>query len=201
MVLVAARGSTTDAATAAMAAIAGYRPHVSMVLKQVRGVSLSLASQYGPSEIKGLSEAGINPLIDPALIVGEGFYFGEGRTYSTDPALIYIDTVRVLDDIDFGLKAGLIGMIGDARITKAGMTQVALRVEGILGPLRQEAVIDDFSINIPVLNILRLPQSSWTPTDASLIQTARANRTVEMFVSITYGPAVHRLRVTLAPKF
>jgi hypothetical protein len=33
------------------------------------------------------------------------------------------------------------------------------------------------------------------------VADARANRTVDMFVSVTYGPAVHRLKVTLAPKF
>jgi hypothetical protein len=201
MVMVAARGSSTDAATAAMAAIAGYQPHISIVLKQVRGVSMPIASQYNPSEIKGLSEAGINPLIDPALIVGEGIYFADGRAYSTDPALSFVDTVRVLHAAEFSLKAGLIGMIGDARITKAGMTRVLARVEGILGPMRQAAVIYDFSITIPVLNILRLPETAWTATDSAIVAGARASRTVEMLVSITYGPAVHRLRVTLAPKF
>jgi hypothetical protein len=33
------------------------------------------------------------------------------------------------------------------------------------------------------------------------VQTARANRIVELTVTVTYGPAVHRLKVTLAPKF
>src|SRR5687767_4140188 len=56
MVMIAARGVTGDAATAAMAAIAGYEPHISTVLKKVRGISVPLESQYGPTEIKGLSE-------------------------------------------------------------------------------------------------------------------------------------------------
>jgi hypothetical protein len=34
-----------------------------------------------------------------------------------------------------------------------------------------------------------------------MISDARSTRVVEMIVSITYGPAVHFLRVTLAPKF
>ena len=41
-----------------------------------------------------------------------------------------MDIVRTLDDIDFRLKSGLIGAIGDARITKAGMTGVKTRVDG-----------------------------------------------------------------------
>jgi len=38
-------------------------------------------------------------------------------------------------------------------------------------------------------------------TDQNLIATARTNRAVDILVSITYGPAVHRLHVTLQPKF
>ena len=201
MVMVASRGATTDAATAAMAAMAGFEPHISLVLKQIRDVKMPLEKQYSPTEIKGLSEAGVNPIIDPALIVGEGLHFAEGRTFSTDPSLAYIDIVRVLDDIDFRLKAGLIGSVGDARITKAGMTQVKTQIDGILGPLRRRAVIADFAVDIPVLNILSVPESAWTPTDTNIVKTARENRTVDVFVSVTYGPAVHRLKVILAPKF
>lgn len=201
MVLIAARGADEDAATAAMAAIAGFEPHVSVVLKRVRGLAMPKRSQYGPSEIKGLSEGDVVPLIDPDLIVGDSLHFAEGRCFTSDASLLYIDIVRTLDDIEFRLKAGLIGMVGDARITKSGMTRVATRVEGILGPLRRRGVIDAFQVDIPVLNVLNLPENARTATDDAIVQTARANRTVDMFVSVTYGPAVHRLRVTLAPKF
>jgi hypothetical protein len=194
-----------------MASTAGFAPQVSMVLKQVRGVKaqgpnntqvdLPVEARYSPSEIRGLSETGINPLIHPSLIVGSGLYFADGRTFTNDPTQPYIDVVRVLDDIDFRLKAGLIGSVGDARITKSGMTQVKTRVDGILGPLQRANVIVDFTIDIPVLNILSVPESTWSATDTNIVQTARANRTVDMLVTITYGPAVHRLKVTLAPKF
>lgn len=201
MVLIGARGATADTGTAAMAAIAGFPPHISMVLKKVRGLAMPTETQYSPSEIKGLSEAGIIPIIDPALIVGESLHFAEGRCFTSDASLLYIDIVRVLDDIDFRLKAGLIGLVGDARITKSGLTRVKTRVDGILGPLKVNSVITDFSVDIPVLNILNLPESVWTATESTLVADARANRTVDMFVSVTYGPAVHRLKVTLAPKF
>ncbi|HEX6683629.1 MAG TPA: hypothetical protein VF062_12580 [Candidatus Limnocylindrales bacterium] len=201
MIMVAARGATTDAATAAMAAIAGYQPHISMVLKRVRDVAMPVEAQYSPSEIIGLSDANIIPLIDPALIVGESVHFAEGRCFTTDASLLYIDIVRVLDDLDFRLKAGLIGMVGDARITKSGMTRLSNRAAGILGPLRRSGVIADFAVTIPVLDILSIPEPAWTPTDAAIVSTARENREVDMFVSITYGPAVHRLKVTLSPRF
>ena len=209
MVLIAARGAVADAtgggdvdiATAAMAAIAGQQPHVSVVLKRVRGFKMPVEGQYSPAEIIELSEAGINPVIDPALIVGEGLHLADGRCFTTDESLLFIDTLRVVDDIDFRLKAGLIGTIGDARITKAGMTLVKLRTESILAPLKRRAVIDDYAVAIDVLDVLNLPESAWTPADKTLVETARANRAVEVSVQFTYGPAVHRLVVTVAPKF
>ena len=203
MMLVAARGvtTTTDPAAAAMAATAGYAPHISMVLKKILGLTIPAATQFSPSEIKGLSEEGINPIIDPSLIEGESLHFAEGRLFTTDADMLFIDIVRVLDDIEFRLKAGLIGMVGDARITKSGLTRVKTRVEGILEPLVTRAVIDNFVCSIPLLDILGLPDSAWTPGEAADVATARANRTVELFITVTYGPAVHRLRVTLLPKF
>jgi hypothetical protein len=162
---------------------------------------MPVEQQYSPSEIVGLSDENIIPIIDPALIVGESLHFAEGRCFTTDASLLYVDIVRVLDDIDFRLKAGLIGLVGDARITKFGMTRLANRAAGILGPLKRSAVIADFAVTIPVLDILNIPQSAWSPTDAAVVTTARENREVDMFVSITYGPAVHRLKVTLSPRF
>lgn len=201
MVLIAARGAKTDAATAAMAAIAGYEPHISAVLKPVRGVKMPTEEQYAPGEIRALSEAQIVPLIEPSLIVGEVLRFAEGRCFTGDASQLYIDIVRTLDDLDYRLKAGLVGSVGDARITKAGMTLVKMRTDGILEPLKRRAVIANYVIQIPVLDVLNVPESSWTEGDKALVAEARANRSVDMLVTVTYGPAVHRLRVTLAPKF
>jgi hypothetical protein len=201
MVVVAARGATQDAASACMSAMAGYAPHISLVLKRIRGLTMPVQSQYSPSEIKGLSEGGIIPIIDPALIVGDSLHFAEGRAFTSDASLLFVDIVRVLDDIDFRLKAGLIGMVGDARITKAGLTALKTRAEGILGPLQRSAVIDNFAVEIPVLDILSIPEAARTATEENIVVTARANREIDLFVTITYGPAVHRLKVTLSPKF
>ena len=201
MVVIAARGATSDVASAAMAAMAGYEPHISLVLKRVRGVTMPKEAQFAPAEIKQLSEAGVIPLVDPSLIVGSSLHFAEGRCYTSDASLLYVDIVRTLDDIDFRLKAGLIGLVGDARITKPGLVLLKSQTEGILGPLKRRAVIDDFSIDIPALGVLSMPETAWTATERTIVTESRANRTVDMFVSITYGPAIHRLRVTLAPKF
>jgi len=211
MILVAARGATTDptsatppvadAAAAVMGAVAGYTPSTSVVLKQVRGFTMPVTGQYTPAEITGLAGAGVIPLVDPALIPGTGLYLADGGTFSADAARNYVDVVRVLDDLEFRLRAGLIGAIGDSRITKAGLTSVRVRVEGILGPLQLSAVIDDFTVVVPLLAILSLPESARSAADDAQIVQARQTRQVTVLVSVTYGPAVHRLNVTLAPKF
>ncbi|MBY8870441.1 hypothetical protein K7640_01120 [Micromonospora sp. PLK6-60] len=201
MMMVAARGVDGDAATAAMAAVAGLPVHYSIVLKKVRGLAVPIARQYSPAEIKGLSEADIVPLIDPDMIVGESLHFADGRLFTTDASLMYVDLVRTLDQIKFMLRAGLIGLIGDARITKPGMTLLKTQVEGILGPLKRSAVIDDYTVQIPVLDILSLPESARDTTDNAIVTAARADRTVDLVVTVTYGPAVSRLLVTLVAKF
>jgi hypothetical protein len=141
------------------------------------------------------------PLIDPALIVGESVHFADGRCFTSSADLLFVDLVRTLDDIDFRLKAGLIGLVGDARITKSGLTLLKTRIEGILGPLQRAAVIDAFSMQIPALDVLSLPETAWSPADKEIVTESRANRAVDVFVSITYGPATHRIKVTLAPTF
>jgi hypothetical protein len=201
MIMIAARGATGDVASAAMAAIAGYPPHISMVLKKIVGVTMPVELQYSPSEIIQLSEGNIIPIIDPALIVGESLHFAEGRLFTTDASLLHIDTARVMDHTDFQLKAGLINSVGNLRITKFGMTALKGRIEGILGPLKREQVIVDFTVAIPVLSILQLPEASWTDTDQTIVTTARSTRLVDVFVTVVYGPAVHRLKVSLALTF
>ena len=201
MVMVVARGATTDVATAAMAAIAGHAPQTSIVLKKIRGVNIPNEQRFSPSEIIALSNANILPIIHPALIVGESLHFGEGRLFTTDASLLFIDLVRVIDDVDFRLQAGLIGTIGDSRITKSGLTQLKARITAILDPLVASAELDDYHIEIPILNMLLIPESARTPAEALQIQEARANRVVDLYVTIVYGPAIHRLRINLAVKF
>ena len=172
-----------------------------MVLKQVRGFRMPTETQFGPTEITALSDANIIPIIDPALIPGDGLFFAEGRTFTSDASLLYIDIVRVLDDIDFRLKAGLVGTVGDARITKAGLTSVKARTEGILEPLQSNGVIDGYEVTIPMLDILFIPEAARSPGDVNMVDTARANRQVDMQIVVKYGPAVQIVVVTLVPQF
>jgi hypothetical protein len=201
MVMVAARGADADTATATMAAVAGLPVHFSIVLKKIRGVTMPVAKQYSPSEIKQLSEANIIPIIDPALIVGESLHFADGRLFTSDFSILYVDQQRTTDQIEFQLRAGLIGLIGDARITKPGMTLLKTQVDGILGTLKRQTVIDDYTIQIPVLDILSIPEASRSSADTAILTAARANRTVDFVVTVFLGPAVSRLLVTFVTRF
>lgn len=201
MIVVAGRAadidSAPDFATAAMAAIAGQEPHISPVLKQVRETPIPSELRFSPAEIKALSMEGVIPIIDPELIAGEGQYMADGALFTSDANLPYVDIVRVLDDIEFRLRAGLIGTIGDARITRPGLTLIKTVAEGIIGVLKRREVIDDFAITIPLLDMLSLPDSARTPTDNEEIESARQNRHLDMMVTVEYGPQVHQIGVRL----
>lgn len=207
MVMVAARGATADGggnaevAAAAASAIAGQPVATSVVFKKMRGFAMPLAGQYSPGEIKALSTDGIIPIIDPALVVGESLHFAEGTIYTTDASQKYIDIVRLLDDVEFRLKAGLIGLIGDARITRSGLASVIRKGEGILGVVQATGAITGFSFQIPVYGALLKPEAARSATENQIIFTARSERLVDMYVTIVIGPAIHRLKIALQPKF
>lgn len=204
MVLAAARVSpaggqpAADVAAAVMGAMAGYRPHVSILMKQVRGVPVPLHRQFTGTEIKALAERFMLPLIDPELVPGEGIFLGSGRAYTTDTSRLYVDVVRVLDDIEFRLKAGLIGTIGNVRIDRLGMQALGSRIDGILGPLVTGRVIAGYSTNIPLLPVLEQEEAERSPGAAATLTTARTSRVVEVFLSVTYAGSVHFLDVNLA---
>ncbi|MCM2422904.1 MULTISPECIES: hypothetical protein [unclassified Streptomyces] len=208
MILVAARvrkgadgEPPVDVAAAATGAIAGYPPESSVLMKQVSGVRIPLAQQFGGSEIKQLAEAYIIPLIDPELIPGEGLYFGSGRTFNTGgSAPLYVDTVRVVDQIDFMLKAGLIGSIGETRIDRLGLQGLRSRIDGILGPLVTSGVIAAYGIDIPLLPILETEEATRSPGQASTLTAARTERVVEVLLSVTYAGSIHFLDIQLALK-
>jgi len=206
MVMIAARGAvdgsnTAEVAAAAASAIAGQPPATSVVLKKIRSIAMPLSTQFSSGEIMKLSEDSIIPIIDPALVVGESLHFAEGTLYTTDASQKYIDIVRLLDDVEFRLKAGLIGMIGDARITRGGLASVIRKGEGILGVVRSTGAITGFSFQIPAYDALLKPEAARSPTETQVIFTARSERLVDMNVTIVIGPAIHRLKIALQPRF
>lgn len=222
MVLVAARADTTlntedvtlpdasvetrryatdrDPAAAVAGTIAGYNPHISVLMKQVRGIQIDDANQFSPSEITQLSEQFVMPVFDPALIPGAGLFLGAGRTYTTDTSRLYVDIVRVLDDVEFRLKAGLIGAIGDVRIDRLGMQTLRSQIDSILSPLKRRRVIANYDIYLPLLPILAKEEASRTADESVQVTNSRIDRRVEAVLSIYYGPAVHVLSLEVALK-
>ena len=205
MVLVAARVSTaggapvSDVAACAMATIAGYQPHISVLLKQVAAVDIPLPRQFTGTEVAQLAEKAMLPLLDPEYIAGEGVFLGSGRAYNpADPSRLYVDVVRVLDDIEFRLKAGLIGTIGNVRIDRLGMQGLRSRFDAVLEPLRSARVIDGYTVDIPVLPILETEEADRSPGARTTLTTTRTSRAVDVIVTVTYAGSVHFLDVKLA---
>jgi hypothetical protein len=210
-----AHKSTEDAAAAVAGVIAGYEPQISLLLKPVAIDS----GVFSPAEIETISEAldtssgspvgtpetdltppqgcGFNWLTQTPLIPGGGFYMGEG--YTGDPAhgVKWIDVRRTLDDITFQLKARLITAIGNLRLTRADLRTMIGLFEAVLIPLQNNNVIDNFQIDVRLLNLLDKDPNTLTDSEKAEIANARNNRMVSAIVAVVYAGAVHRLNITL----
>jgi len=138
MVMVAHK-STEDAAAAVAGTIAGYEPHISLLLKPV---SISMDTLFSDAEMDTLNNARINWLTDPSLIPGKGLFMGEGYTLGAD--IPYIDITRTIDDCSFRLKAALIRSIGDLRVSRSGLRTLVSQITAVLEPLKQREVIESY---------------------------------------------------------
>ncbi|MEV7280373.1 hypothetical protein [Streptomyces sp. NPDC093111] len=196
-----AHKSDEDVAAAVAGTIAGYEPHVSLLLKKVK-VSSAAFSAADLIKLNGSEGAtsggpagkGVNWLVDPPLIPGAGVYLGEG--YTGDPGgKKYIDIVRTVDDITFRLKARLIGTIGNLRISRSGLRGLVAEMETVLEPLRRAEVVEEYEIVVPILSLLDKPQR--TPAEDALIQAAQTDRAAEAMVRVDYAGAIHRINITL----
>jgi hypothetical protein len=198
-----AHKSDQDAAVAVAGTIAGYAPHISVLLKQVMVTSAAFTS----AEINAINgvEAnfdtppqgkGVNWLVDPDLIPGRGIYLGEG--YTGNPAgKKYIDIVRTIDDVSFKLKARLINSIGSVRISRSGLRALGVQMEAVLDPLVQNGVIESYVITVPILILLDRDPSALTPAQLQAIKDAQDQRIVQVLISVDYAGAIHRLAITL----
>ncbi len=191
MVMVAHK-SDEDVASAVAGVIGGYQPHISLLLKQVQ---IDMGDLFSDSEIDAFNTARVNWLTDPTLIPGKGLFMGEGYTLGADQP--YIDIVRVIDDISFRLKATLISSIGNLRISRAGLRVLTGEMSAVLEPLRQDEVIDQYDVFLPLLVLLDKQPSDLTDTELQEIHDARVARTVQAIISVKYAGAIHRLNITL----
>ncbi|MEW2352946.1 hypothetical protein [Spirillospora sp. NPDC029432] len=200
MVYVAHR-SAQDAAAAVAGTIAGYEPHVSMLLKPVDIDSKPLPATdilalngvetpNGPPAGKGVVW-----LAHPPLIPGRGCYLGEGYTGDPGSTKKYIDIVRCLDDVSYRLKARLIRTIGNLRISRSGLRALVAQLEAVLEPLVRAEVIEGYTVVVPILALL--DKEERTPEEQAEVDDAQAQRLVEVLASVDYAGAIHRLNIKL----
>jgi hypothetical protein len=191
MVMVAHK-SDEDAAAAVAGTIAGYEPHISLLLKPV---SLDMDGLFSDSEIDALNTARVNWLTDPTLIPGKGLFMGEGYTLGAD--IPYIDIIRTIDDVSFRLKAQLIRSIGDLRVSRSGLRTLVSQMTAVLEPLKQREVIEGYDVFLPLLVLLDKDPLSLTAAELQQINNAQNDRTVDAIVAVDYAGAIHRLNITL----
>lgn len=187
-----AHHSTEDAAAAVAGVIAGYPPHISLLLKPI---AIDMAKVFSDSEIDTFNNARINWVTRTPLIPGAGFYMGEGYTLGADQP--YIDIPRTIDEISFDLKAALIRGIGVLRVTRAGLRALVATMTAVLQPLQDNGVIDSYLVFFPLLVLLDKNPSTLSDVELQEIHNAQATRTVDSIVTIQYAGAIHRLNITL----
>jgi hypothetical protein len=192
-----AHKSKDDVAAATAGVIAGYEPHISLLLKPI---NIDMVETFSDTDIDEFDEHSINWVTSPTLIPGHGLFLGEGYTANPGEKKKYIDIVRTIDDVKFRIKAALIQAIGDLRFSRSGLRAVVTLVQSVLATLVTQAVIEDYTIHIPLLVLLDKDPVSLSDTENQQIQTARASRAVDMVVAVVYAGAIHRLHIDLVFK-
>ena len=192
--VVVAHKSDDDAAAAVAGTIAGYEPHISLLLKPV---GLAMADTFDDSEIETLNSARVNWLTRPTLIPGNGLYMGEGYISGDVKKAPYIDIIRTIDDVSFRLKAQLIQSIGVLRINRPGLRTLESQMAAVLEPLKKREVIDNYDVFMPLLVLLDKDPATLSLLEAQQIKNARDARTVDTIITVTYAGAIHRLNITL----
>jgi hypothetical protein len=199
-----AHQSDQDAAAAVAGTIAGYPPHVSLLLKPVAITSPPFTSVQidglNNSETfeSGVAGRGVNWLTSPSLIPGNGVFLGEGYTGGAAPGQKkFIDITRTVDDVSFRLKAQLIKTIGNVRVSRSGLRALIAQIEAVLGPLQQAEVIEGFQVILPLLTLLDKDPATLTPDELTKINKAHAERVVPVTIAVEYAGAVHRIAITL----
>lgn len=197
-----AHKSDQDAAAALAGVIAGYEPHISLLLKPVNITS----DDFTPTQVaeingtetfaSGPAGNGVNWLVDPVLIPGRGTYLGE--SYTGNPGgKKYIDIVRTIDDVSFRVKAQLIKSIGNLRVSRSGLRALEAQMEAVLQPLVQSEVLEGFEITTPLKVLLDKDPNTLTAAELNQINNAQSQRVVEVLVAVDYAGAIHRLSITL----
>lgn len=198
-----AHQSDQDAAAAVAATIAGYPPHVSMVLKQVAietipftNAQIDTINGTEPDNDPRIVGQGVVWLAKPALLGGKATYLGEG--YTGKPlGKKFIDVQRTIDDVTFRLKARLMGAIGNLRISRSGLRALVVTMESVLNPLVDAGVLEGYRVTIPILNLLDADPATLTDTQVQAVRDAHTGRVAQVLASVEYAGAMHRIDINL----
>jgi hypothetical protein len=201
MVYIAHR-SDQDAAAAVAGVIAGYEPHVSLLLKPVAIASPPFTQAQietlnnSEDDTAGPAGKGVNWLTSPSIIPGGGVYLGE--SYTGNPGgKKYIDIVRFCDKVNFEINAKLIRSIGNVRISRSGLRALVAQIEAILQPMVRDDILNDFQIVVPLISLLDRDPATLTAAEAQQISNAEVGRFVDLGIVIHYAGAIHRLSISL----
>lgn len=183
-----------DVAAIVAGVISTLKPQESTVLKPVSGdVSTENFSDANYATFKTNQ---INALVKHSLIPTPSYRITESFTLSTDAFKKYLDTMRVIDDSSFKIKAALTSpnLLGKVRLgTVSGMNKLRTILNVALNAMLKDGEIHGYSFEIPGEEIVRKPVGDRTTEEVAILAAYEANRTFEVVISITYKGAVHAL--------
>jgi hypothetical protein len=192
-------GSTSvdDIAAACAGMIAKFEPWISIILKPLSGVVQ--LTKFTTTELTDLKALQVNAVIDVDIIVGSGLYTVEGFNLAADASRLYIDIIRVIDDISFRLKSGLTNpnTIGTLKINAEGLRTLRSQVRAIMANRERAGEIDSFDVAVPLLAIAAIPTAERTDEQQAELNNAKSTRQVDVDVGIVYSGAMHAITVNL----
>jgi hypothetical protein len=197
MFLLAHKSTTDDGAAAAAGVIAGYQPHISMLLKPI---AINQTAVFSDTEIDTFNNAFINWVASPVLIPGQANFLGEGYTADPSKNKKYVDIVRTIDDVNFRIKAALIQAIGNFRVSRSGLRGIVTIAQSVLAPLVSRQVIEDYRVYIPLLVLFDKDPAALSASELAQIQQHQAARSVDLVITVVYAGAIHRLHIDLVFK-
>ena len=188
----------------ALCGITSYSPpQRPITFKEVRG--LAQTEVFSNSEIYLLAGDGGRTTTGKNVIVIDNperstinTATGWGYTISGDVGLRYMDTVRVLQAVNFALEAGLTDptIVGneDVDITLTGIRRVKNRISGILLPytIRPNRMFNAYKVVLP-LETLLLNQNNLKESERQVIRSAVTTRAIDYEVEIDYRGSLNTI--------
>ncbi|MHA1368152.1 MAG: hypothetical protein ACTSRA_00365 [Promethearchaeota archaeon] len=183
MVLLA-HHSSSDIAACAAGVISYREPPTSMTLKPI---VCEQTEEYSDTDLATIVDLHIIPVTVPLYYSGNGEVMGKNFTLDGSGTRKYIDIVRTIDDVVFSLKAGLTSpkVMGNFRMNLVGMRLLYSEVAGILNYKKTQKYLDDYRINIPLLNLLERTNR----TDA---ETATMNQIINSLIATVEVDIIYR---------